>query len=509
MSQSKRLIFNTLATFAQQVVTVAIAIVSTPLIFRALGETDWGVYGVLGAGLSLLWVFTDALIASASRHLAFELGAGDEGAAKRVFNQVLCLFALTAVILYSVGWFLGPWILQGLTIPESRERAAWWTYQLLLLNLTVGLLQTPFFAVFMARQALVQDAIFRVLNSLCMLGAAIILTFSSWDRLILYAVLTAIIQTSLAFTQVLVALYRFDEARPRPGLITLRGTLPLISFAGWTFVGSVAWRLRMQGAIVVLNLFFGPIVNGAYNLSIQVSGIQRQVRDAVTRAALPHMTQNAGAGQRNTMKQMVLITSKYGSLLMVMMLGPLILEGDTLLRWWLGKQAPPYTYEFIVWMSLSMLIDALTTGHWMAASAEGRVAKLVSVALIPLLAPIPIAVMVFWWTSAGPVMLVWLVVGGTLGTMLVQIAVAGPISGVTFRQWLARVVWPVGAVFAASLGAAWLLQAVLEEGVERVLYVVGLFLALAAALSWFCALRANERAQFLQLVRRRRPSIAG
>ena len=46
----------------------------------------------------------------------------------------------------------------------------------------------------------------------------------------------------------------------------------ILGFAGWNLSAQLAWIARTQGVNILLNLFFGPSLNAARGIAVQVNG---------------------------------------------------------------------------------------------------------------------------------------------------------------------------------------------------------------------------------------------
>ena len=68
------------------------------------------------------------------------------------------------------------------------------------------------------------------------------------------------------------------------------------SFAGWSFWGSLAAILYTDGLNMMLNMFFGPLVNAARGIAVQVQGAVLQFVSNFQMALNPQITKNFAVG---------------------------------------------------------------------------------------------------------------------------------------------------------------------------------------------------------------------
>src|SRR6516165_1781369 len=87
--QSTTLMLNTAATFVRMAVTVWMGLVTARLLLAALGADGFGGYAMLFAAASLSALVGDSLWNSTMTRLALELGRGERGQLREVFNTAL------------------------------------------------------------------------------------------------------------------------------------------------------------------------------------------------------------------------------------------------------------------------------------------------------------------------------------------------------------------------------------------------------------------------------------
>ena len=494
MRQANRLITNVLVTYLRMALTIGIGLATTRLLLSTLGEVDFGLFMVLGGGLSLVMVVSTALADAAQRHLAYEIGRGDEAALREVFSTSAVIYLVLGLVIAGLGLVLRPAFLQGLTIPTGREAAAAWVYDLTLLNLSLSVLATPFLAVFIARQAMVQDAVFALLTSLAGLGAILLTPYVHADHLIGYAVLITATRLGFVGLQILRGLLLFPESRFSLRHVRRARTRDLVGFAGWSFLGTLAWQLRLQGGQILLNVFFGPSVNAAYAVANQVAVYLQNFSGAILQAARPVMTSLRGGGQHRALQQMVLSTSKLTVILLSCLAVPLLLETPTVLGLWL-ERVPEYAVGFVSLTIVWMLIYQLTAGHASGIIADGRIGAFTRYGSLVTVAPLPIGAGVFWLTSASPLWYVGIVVLSTAVFTLFRAWYVGRLLEIPMPRWAARVVVPSALVLVPGVLTGFLLRWGLPAGVGRLLLLVAVFSLLTLVLAWRVSLDGSERAR--------------
>lgn len=81
----------------------------------------------------------------------------------------------------------------------------------------------------------------------------------------------------------------------------------LTSFAGWYTFASVGSMGRGQGIPMILNVFFGVVVNAAYGIANQVNGLMQFFATAILQSIRPQIIKSEGAQDRIRVKKLSLV----------------------------------------------------------------------------------------------------------------------------------------------------------------------------------------------------------
>ncbi|MEX0776989.1 MAG: hypothetical protein WD042_14890 [Phycisphaeraceae bacterium] len=497
MRQSTRLILNTGATFGRMALTVGIGLVTTRLFLTALGQVDFGLVSTLGATGALLTVVTAALTASTQRHLAYDIGRGDRQGLSRTFSSALVVFAACGLALWAIGVALTPVVLQVLTIPPDRAGAAWWVYQMTLAALATTVVLTPFRGMFAAHQELFFSSILDVLGSILRLAVILGLFVVPWDRMASYAVLNLLAQIALSIITVMWSLWRYPGSRPRRSAVSWPDMKGLMSFAGWSLFGSLAWSLRQQGAVLLINLRFGPAVNAGYAIAAQLVAYAGNLSGAIIRAVQPAIVSLEAKGSRRHVHQLVIVTGKYIALILGLLFVPLWLETPAILHLWLGQvpeHAVVLTRVALIWV----LLGAMGFGYGTALQATGDIGWFTRITLLLAATSLALAVFAVYVLNLGP----WAVPGATVVLVLVQLVLQVRLIGRRIELppsvWMRGVLWRVLMVAVPAGAAATILRLALD-GPWRILAVVVAYNAIALPLIWMVGMERWEQQQFLRI----------
>lgn len=373
MTNSQRIIVNTAAQYIRTLINTFLALFSTRFVLAALGQTDFGVYFLVAGVITMFAFLTNASVITTQRYISFYNGQGQQDKIHSIFSNSLLLHIVIGAGLVAIMLALCyPVIYYGLNIPENRLEAASMVYVITSLMFFVSIILAPIRALFIAKENIVYISCIDVLDGLLKLLFAWLLLFASSDRLILYAALMLSIQIINLLALTIFASKKFPEFHfPHFKEWDNSTVRELSTFAGWTLYSSGCIVTRNQGIAVVLNLFFGAIINAAYGIATQVSGSVAFVSSSIINAINPQLVKAEGAKNRSLMMRMAEYESKYAFLLLSMVSVPLIFEMETILRWWLGE-VPEHAVAFCQITLIAALCDQLSIGLTSAIQAIGN-----------------------------------------------------------------------------------------------------------------------------------------
>lgn len=413
MNPAKRIVINTVAQYSRSVINIILSLYSTRLILAALGVSDFGIYSIIGGVVAMLGFITNALVITTQRYVSFHYGQGDEDAVRKVFSNSLLIHVIFAIGLSVILLLLkNPVILHWINIPSNRIAAAESVYFFTIAILAITILIAPYKAVFIARENIVYISIVEVLDGFLKLFLAIYITYSTFDRLVLYAAMMVFIQICNLLAFSLYATRNFDECSftIRHKYISRSYISNLLGFAGWTTYGAGVIVFRNQGIAIMLNNFFGTVINAAYGIAYQVQGAMAFVSTSVLNAMNSQIMKAEGAGNRVGMLKLAMQESKYSSALMMIIAIPAMWEIHSILSFWL-KEVPQGTEMFCIFILLSFIADQLTYGLNTANQATGNVKYYSLLMYTPKLIILPLALFaLFLWNDAAYVMCIYLMV---------------------------------------------------------------------------------------------------
>ncbi|CAG37943.1 lipopolysaccharide biosynthesis protein [Desulfotalea psychrophila] len=493
MNPSHRIIINTAATYTRSVFAIGLALFSSRWVLNALGQTDFGLFTVVGSLIIFISFLNSVMAASASRHFAYAMGQGNPEEVKRWFNAAFSIHLCLATGLILTGWPLGEYVIANyLTIPADRISACLWVFRISLVSTFFGMVSVPFIAMFTAKQHMPEIASWGMVQSVLTFILAFFLTQASGDRLLWYAGGMAMIPVFVQSCQIFRALFLFREcAVERRYWFDKKRLKEIFSFAIWNLIGCLGALLRNQGSAILLNIFFGAKVNAAYAIANQVSAQTNQLSAAMMGAFSPEITSCEGRGDRERMLSLSLRSTKFATILILLFAIPLMTEMEYVLKLWL-RQPPEYTAMFCRLILTTFLIDRLTSGYMLAINAHGRIAVYQATLGTSLVLTLPLAWLFLKLgyppTSVGVAFIITMTVC-SLGRVLW----GQRLLGMPVTKWLTSVLIPCGMVATAATLSALLSRCLLSPSFSRLVLTTAVCIVVSLLASWLWALDDSER----------------
>lgn len=306
---------------------------------QALGDIDYGVYNVIASVVASLSILTGAMTSATQRFLSFHLGKQDFEKYSHTFTLLLICFLLLAGILTIAGEALGYFFIEKwLTIPADRIAAAWWVYQFSLLAFAFSLVTIPYTSSIIANERMSAFAGFSIVEGVMKLGIALILVTYGGDRLILYGILTALISIVIFLMSLRYCHTKFRYCRY---IWKWDGGIfrELSGYTGWNLFGALSGMLTTQGQNILLNIFFGPIINAAKGIADRIQNVISGFSVNLYMAVSPQIIKSYAAEDYSRALNLVVKTSKMSFLLLFVLSFPLICNMDGLLSIWLGADS--------------------------------------------------------------------------------------------------------------------------------------------------------------------------
>ena len=417
---ANRIIKNSGYLYLNMGFSMCVSLYSTRLILNALGASDFGIFCIIGGAIGMLGFLNAAMSSCTQRFINYAEGAGDLKRKKEIFNVSIIIHLLLSflmIIIFEIAFYF---FFNGiLNINPNRIHAAQLIYQLMLLSTVFTIQTVPYNAIINAHENMKYFSIIGFFQTLLKLATAIIIVHSYTDKLILYGILTTLISCTVMIIMRIYCHQHYSECHINikkyynPALMK-----EMTSFAGWGLINSSSSMFAQYGMGIVLNSFFGSILNAAQGVANQISGQLMVFSRTMLMAINPVITKKAGSHEIDKMISISLLSCKFSFIILAFFACPFIIETPYILKIWL-KNVPEWSVTFLRLEICRNLLDQITISLTSAITAEGRIKNYSIFRGISYFLPLPLAIIAFK-LGASPYwlyiiwILTWNVVGGII-----------------------------------------------------------------------------------------------
>ena len=438
MSSNRTIAKNTIFLYFRMFLTMGVGLYTSRLILQALGVVDYGIYGLVG-GIVTTFAFLNSAMASATqRYLSFDIGKNDTDRLQKTFNATLNIHILIAIVVFVLAETLGLWFVnEQLNIPDERMIAANWVYQFSIFAFVLEIVQVPYNALLFAREHMKVYAYVSIVETLLKLSIAILLLQFHTDRLILYAILAFVVAFIIRLIYKIYCKKHFKESVYH-FFWDKAYYKELLSYSGWNLFGNIAAVARNQGSNILLNLFFGPVVNAAYTITSMLQGVIGSFVSNFQVAVNPQIVKNYAKGDTSSSLQLIYKSSKFSFFGMLLLMVPFLANTNYIMQLWL-KQVPPYAVNFIRVALVYSLIETLANPLMAGAQATGKIKwyQIIIGSFIFLI--FPTTYFVFKITN-NPIDLYWVFIGNAVLALLFRILFLRRMIGMQFKEYFIKVI---------------------------------------------------------------------
>lgn len=395
MIENRRIAKNTILLYFRMLLMMGISLYTSRVVLQVLGVSDYGLYNVVAGVISIFAFINGSLSSGTSRFITYELGIGDTEKLRDVFNVTLVSHILLAIIIFILGETIGLWFVNSyLNFPPGRDFAVNVVYQISIVILVLQLTQVPYNADIIAHEKMNIYAYISILEAALKLLMVLCLSLNkNFDNLILYSILLLLTQLIVLFLYRYYCYRNYIESKWR---WCWKKSLykEIFSFSSWDIIGSLCVISQGQGVNILLNIYFGPVVNAARAVSIQVEAACTQLTNNFLTAVNPQIVKNYARKEFSDIVELLKDSSRYGFFLMVIFLLPVILKIDYVLSLWL-EEVPAYSGIFTSIIFANLLIRTIARPIVNCTHATGKIKRLNLYAGGLGLLPLPIIYVLF------------------------------------------------------------------------------------------------------------------
>lgn len=489
---NKKVAMNTILLSIRMVFVLFLGLYTTRVTLKVLGVDDYGIYNVVCGFVSMFTFLNTSMSNGIQRFFNFELGKNGIDGARRVYVTSLVIQFLLLIVIVLFTETFGLWYLHNkMVIPLERFDAAQWIFQFSILSFVLIIMQVPYNASIMAHEHMNFYAFIGVLEAILRLVLVLLISYADVDKLVLYGLLLAMISLLNFVLAFVYSRTHFEEIRIRP-LFNKGLFKSMLSFSGWNIFGSFSGMMREQGINMILNIFFGPVVNAARGVAYQISsGLQGFVVNIST-AIRPQMVQSYAQGNTTRTINLMYSLSKESISVLYIMAYPIVLEIDYVLSLWLGHDVPDYTSSFVIIVVLIAFLNNMNSAVSAVVHATGKMRNYQVITSLITLLSLPVVYYVLY-LGYSPNSVFWVSFFFTLVMQFISLLILRTLVAFSLINYVRKVLIPFIVVVLISFAPPLFPYYMCQEGFFRFVLVTLVAVLSSSVSFYFIGLDRKEK----------------
>lgn len=388
---NERVAKNTLILYFRMLLTLGVALYTSRIVLEVLGASDYGLYNVVGGVVTMLAFLNSSIGSGTSRFLAFELGRENKERLSVVFNVALVSHIIIALLILFIAESIGLWFVNTqLVFPSERSFAVNVVYQVSILTAMLQFTQVPYNADIIAHEEMGVYAYVAIAEVFLKLVMVIILKYvTTSDALIAYSLMLFAVQVIILSSYRIYCMQHYSESKWK-FVRDVAVYKEIFTFSGWDVVGGLTVVTQGHGINILLNIYFGPVINAARAISYQVQGAFLQFTNNFMTAVTPELVKSYARKEYKATIRLVNDSALYSYYLLMLLVIPVMFRLPQLLGLWLGDY-PEHTVVFTQIILALMMLRSLARPVINAIHATGDIKNLNLYAGILGLFPLPVA----------------------------------------------------------------------------------------------------------------------
>lgn len=501
MSDNRTIAKNTMFLYFRMFLTMGVGLYTSRLVLEALGVVDYGIYGLVGGIVTMFSFLSSSMAAATQRFLLFDIGAGDANRLRKTFSASVNIHFVIAFIVVLLAETIGLWFINHkLTIPSDRLYAANWVYQFSIFTFFFSVIQVPYNALLIARERMGIYAYISIGEVCLKLIAVFILINASSDKLILFSIFTFIVSVLIQTGYKLYCKKHFKESKY---LFFYEKSYyrELLSFSGWNLFGNFAVVTKWQGMNIILNLFFGPVVNSAYGITMQIQSAVGGFVQNFQLAVKPQIIQSFAQNNKERSNKLISLTSKYSYFLMYLIILPIIYNIDFILSKWLVV-VPNLTSVFIKLSLIGIMIDSISEPLVNGIHASGKIKNYQIILSIILIVNLPLIYFLLKMGASAEIGFVVFIITNIIA-FIYRLVVCSKLTNLNISLFITNILSKIGIITITSLVLIHLLSSNVQIKNEWInFFVSGILITLINILIIFIiGITREEKVELYKLIK--------
>lgn len=470
---------------------MVVTLYTSRVVLATLGIEDFGIFNAVGGIVAMMGFLNNSMANAVQRFLSFEIGKRNSEKVGTLFNvsfQAHIAIAIFVFIIMEIGgvWFLN----HKMNIPTDRMSAAHWVLQSSIVVSIISIIQVPYNALIIAKEQMNIYAYVSVVEVFLKLGVVYLLLLSSYDKLIVYSILYMIVTIIVIALYVVYCKRKYKESKLY-FVKDMKSLRDLTGFASWNMLGEIAWIFTGQGVNILLNIFFGPVVNAARGVAYQIEGAVMKFVHSFQVAMNPQIIKTYAANLHEQTISLVYMGTRFSYYLILILSMPLYFEIDYILSIWL-EEVPPMTSDFCRLILICALVQACSNLFATVAKAYGKIRNYQLIISVILMCNFPLSYLMLH-QGFSPLSTVGVAILIQAVCLLARLLLMKGMIAFSIREFLFRVLLPLLIVTFMSSIVPYIISRTMSTGLSRFFYNLIATEVVLVVIIYSLGLHQNER----------------
>lgn len=501
MKQDNKIIIkNTIAQYIKTIVSVVVSIYTARVILHELGIEDYGIYSVIASFIALFGILNASMIVSIQRFLSCKIAEDDKEEINRIYStSILSHIGLALIVLFlaeTVGVYF---VSEHMVFPAGKLNDALFVFHCVAITFAINIISIPQQAVLVSFEKIFLSSIVGIIESFLKLGIAVALMYFSNNKLVIYAILFAAVSILIRFLYSIAIKLSLGDLKFK-FQFNKKTFSKVTGFAGWNLFGGIANLGKIQGVNIILNMFFGTIVNAAYGLANQINSQLLFFSSSIFQASNSQIIQSYKKNDYNRLAFLVSKSAKSAFIIYLIISMPLLIVTDEVINLWLGE-VPMYCSTFVILMLLNSYIELFSSPLMLITQATGRIKNYFITISSVMILILPLSYIALK-NGASPYAVLYITIAINLVLLGIRLYYVSYNAHFPIAFYVKQVVAPAFSIIILGAIASYYICMNVSTDIYRILVAFFTSPVIVILLSWLMLLNKSERNNILKHVRK-------
>jgi len=501
-TRTKRVVSNSLLLFMRMLFVTVINLYAVRLVLRGLGVVDYGIYyAVSGIVLTSSFVIL-VLSTSLQRFYSFAFGKNDRQLIDQLFASSINIIILLSVIILLLLETVGLWYINNeLSYPAERADVVFWVYQFAILSFVFTLLLVPFTAPLFSHEDMGIYALLSCVDYGLRFVIALLIASTPIDKLVFYASALFLVSFIMFVLYATITMKKYPECKYR--VVKDKNIYKsLLTFSGWTMYGALAGTGMIQGSILILNFFFGPLANAAFAIANQVYNAFSSLSNSIVLSFRPAMIKAYAEGKTDYLNSLFSLNNKVLLYVTACVAIPMVFEMDFILQLWLGDDLTTdmvvFSRFFVVYIMFVVMHNPITT----IIQSTGNIKKYQLIVQTITLFSLPLAIILFIFNFPSYYIFVSIIICCVIAHIFRIYCLKEQYPFFSTIDYLKKILIPGLFILVLTSIYSWMFYIIVSNEIVRFFVIIITSPCLLLILAYFLGVTSLERQSVNQYVKR-------